>query len=147
VEGLGQRLDSQEAKSQSLQETQSKAAVSAEAGLARFDELRKDLDTLKADLANSQDSLASGLKELQDTRGALSKLDSLQELMTMLKRDMDNDDEELVEVKQSLKRLEPSPSDGPGNAAWWDGLAGWKYLPALATGLSVIAVGVAALHH
>lgn len=146
LQAMNSKIESLEDKSQAMGEAQSKAAVSAEAGLARFDELRKDLDTLKADLAGSQENLATGLKELEDTRGALSKLDSLQELMTMLKRDMDNDDEELVEVKQSLKRLEPAPSEG-SDSAWWEGVASWKYLPALATGLSAIALGVAAFHH
>jgi hypothetical protein len=59
---------------------------------------------------------------------------------------VETDDEELVELKQSVHRLEPDSSGG-GNAAWWDGVATWKYLPAVATGLGVVAVGVAAFHH
>ena len=149
LEGLRQRVESLELKLRFVDEEQGKAAVTAAAGETRLGGLDKDLAALKLELRAQGDSLAAGLKELEETRGALAKLDTQEELLAMLKKDTQTNDEELVEVKQGLKRLEPqSPAeDGAGNAAWWEGVAGWKYLPAVATGLGVVALGVAAFHH
>jgi hypothetical protein len=49
-----------------------------------------------------------------------------------------------VEVKQALKLYEKaSEAKADGGGEWWDQALRWKYLPAVAVGLSVVAVGVA----
>jgi chromosome segregation ATPase len=145
VEGLRERIESLERKSLSLDEAQAANAVSAASGSAQELVLAQGLAALKQDLAANEDNLAEGLKELKSTQAALAKVDSMDELLGMVKRDEENNDEELVEVKQSLQNMEPAPSSQ--NAAWWDNVASWKYLPATATVLSVVAVCVAAFHH
>jgi len=145
LEGLRERIESLERKSLSLDEAQAANAVSAASGSAQELVLAQGLAALKQDLAANEERLAAGLTALKSTQAALAKVDSMDELLGMVKRDEENNDEELVEVKQAVQRLEPAPSSE--NAAWWDSAASWKYLPAVATGLGVIAVCVAAFHH
>lgn len=152
VEGLRSRLDSVEKKAQNLDEAAGRAAVGTQAQDTRLSAFAKDLSGLKQELSGSRESLDVGMKEFAATKAELkersAKLESLSDLLSVMKRDVENNNEELVEVKQSLKRLEAAPVAGADadNAAWWDQALRWKYLPAVATGLSVVAVGVAAFH-
>ncbi|HTB22267.1 MAG TPA: hypothetical protein VK914_06140 [bacterium] len=145
LDAVSDRVQRLESKSLSLEEGQATAAVSASSSDARQQQLALDLAALKKELANNTEALASGLKELKATRESLARLDSLAELLGMVKRDEESNDEELVEMKQTLQSLEPSPSSP--NAAWWDAVLSWKYLPAVATGIGVVALGVAAFNH
>jgi hypothetical protein len=145
LEGLRERVESLERKSLSLDEAQAATAVSAASGSAQELVLAQGLAALKQDLAANEENLAAGLKQLKSTQAALAKVDSMDELLGMVKRDEENNDEELVDVKQEVQRLEPAPTSE--SAAWWDTAASWKYLPAVATGLGVVAVCVAAFHH
>jgi chromosome segregation ATPase len=138
-------MDSLERKSLGLDEAQASTAVSVAAGASQQQASAREIEALKQDVAANQDSLDAGLKELKATQDSLTRLDSMEDLLGMVKRDVESNDEELVEVKQSLKRLEAPPSSE--NAQWWDQMASWKYLPAVATGLGVVAVGIAAFHH
>jgi chromosome segregation ATPase len=142
LEGLRERIESLERKSLSLDEAQAANAVSAASGSAQELILAQGLAALKQDLAANEDKLAEGLKELRSTQAALAKVDSMDELLGMVKRDEESNDEELVEVKQTLQGMEPAPTSE--NASWWESVASWKYLPAVATGLAIVAVGVAA---
>lgn len=148
-----QRLDAAEAKTQALDADASKARAASSLRDARLDAMTKDLAALKQDLSDSHDSLAAGLKQIEANRSDLqarsAKLESLSELLAAMKKDIDSNNEELVEAKQSLKRLEAAAVTpaADSNAAWWDAVLGWKYLPAVATGLGAAALGVAALHH
>jgi len=145
LEGLRERIESLERKSLGLSDAQAGASVASAAEVVQQEAFSKDLLALKRDLAVNQDSLSAGLKTLNSTQVALSRLDSMDELLALVKKDVDSNDEELVEVKQTLQRLEPAPSSD--NAAWWDSVISYKYLPAVATGLAIVALGVAAFHH
>lgn len=140
LDGLSQRLDAAETKLRALDEGQAREGVSAAAAATREADLAKEVGALRKQLDDGKQRLDAGLKELDTVREGLGRVDGLEEITGMLKKDLETDEEEIVEAKQALKRLEPPPADGPGNAAWWDGIATWKYLPALAAGLSVIAV-------
>jgi chromosome segregation ATPase len=138
------------ARLQALEEAQSKAQVSAGAQVARIDSVAQDMAALKQSMAAAQDSLQAGAKDLAATRAQMQersdRLDSLSELLDTMKKSQESDDEELVEVKQALKRLEPAPASEAGNAEWWDQILTWKYMPAVAVGLSCVATGIALSH-
>lgn len=146
-----QALSQAQARLQSLDEGEAKAGVALGAESARVDALAPQLAAFKQELSNAQDSLQASAKDYAATRATLeersSKLDSLSELLGVLRQGLQTDDEELVEVKQALKRLEPKETDASlDNLAWWDQLLTWKYLPAVATGLGIIAVGTSLSH-
>lgn|GEM_PF-3045922 len=147
-----QALASAQAKLQSLDEAQAKASVGAAAQQARLDGGLADLTQLKAALSAAQDQVSAAVKDYAATRSDLKersdRLQSLAELLAELKKGLESDDEELVEVKQSLKRLEPKPAaEGSlSDPAWWEDLMAWKYLPITATGLGALAVGMSLAH-
>ncbi|HXC63551.1 MAG TPA: hypothetical protein VNZ67_04295 [bacterium] len=138
------------ARLQALEEAQSKAQVNAGAQTARVDSVAQDMAALKQSVAAAQDSLQAGAKDLAATRAQMQersdRLDSLSELLDTMKKSQESDDEELVEVKQALKKLEPAPEDVAGNLEWWDQILTWKYMPAVAVGLGCVATGIALSH-
>jgi chromosome segregation ATPase len=139
-------------KLQALDLAQAKAAVDAGAQQSRVDAGLTDLSGMKAALGAIGDQVAAAAKDYAGTRADLKertdRLQSLADLLAVLKQGQESNDEELVEVKQSLKRLETPPSVAASltDGAWWDQLLAWKYLPALATGLGIVAVGVSVAH-
>lgn len=149
LEGLRARLDAVEKRAQSLDEAAGKAAVADQARDVRLDGLAKELAALKAEIVGNRDSLDAGMKQFAATQADLkergAKLESLSDLLGVMKRDVESNNEELVEVKQALKKLEAAPASGAAeNAAWWDEVLRWPYLPAVATTLGAVAIGVAA---
>lgn len=159
AQGVEQRLTAAEGslasvvvKLQALDEAQAKAAVSAAAQQTRLDGGLAEVDALKTALGAAQDQITGAAKDYAATRVEMGqrseKLQGLVDLLDVLKKGLDSDDEELVEVKLALKRLEPKPAPDASltNAAWWNGILTWKYLPALATGLGIVAVGTSLAH-
>ena len=140
------------ARLQALEEAQSKAQVNAGAQTARMESVAQDMAALKQSMAAAQDSLQAGAKDLAATRAQMQersdRLDSLSELLDTMKKSQESDDEELVEVKQALKKLEPAPTPegGVGNLEWWDQILTWKYMPAVAVVMSCVATGIAISH-
>ncbi len=118
---------------------------------AKLKGLSDDLTALRLQDEVSSKVMKDGLADIAALRDDLkqrqAKLDSLTDLLAVIKKDVDDNSEEIVEVKQSLKRLEQAPSpESMVSGDWWGQALQWKYLPAVAVGLSVIAVGVAASH-
>jgi chromosome segregation ATPase len=118
----------------------------------RVDGLDAQLQALRTQADVDRAAAQDALKRLQATQADLDergrKLESLTDLLSVMKRDLDSNNEELVEVKQTLKRLDaatPAASLSP-QTAWWDAVLGWRYLPVVAVGLSAVALGVAAAH-
>ena len=119
---------------------------------AKLKSLAEGQDTLRLQSEANAKTMRDGLADIaalrEDLKQRQAKLDSLTDLLTVMKRDVDSNSEEIVEVKQGLKQAAqqaPAPSVSAGDD-WWDQALEWKYLPAVAVGLSVIAVGVAASH-
>jgi hypothetical protein len=143
-------LTQAQARLQAVEEAQAKTQVNASAESAQADGMARDLAALKQSMAVAQDSLQAGAKDLAATRVQMEdrseKLDSLSELLETLKKSQESNDEELVEVKQALKRLEPAPDVDGGNLQWWDEILTWKYMPAVAVGLGCVATGIALAH-
>lgn len=110
--------------------------------------LEKQLQSLGASLAGLQESLGTAGRELaaarEDFRARSARLDSLDEWMGVLKKDLDGEREELVELRQALKRLDPGPGAAAPGSQWWQQAASWRYLPALAAVLGGLALAVAA---
>jgi septal ring factor EnvC (AmiA/AmiB activator) len=107
---------------------------------------------LKASVLAAQDQVNAAAKDYAATRADLKdrteKLQSLTELLSVLKKSVESNDEELVEVKQQLKQLQPKAPSAASltDGDWWDQLVAWKYMPALAVGLSAVAVGFSVAH-
>ncbi len=137
-ETLDGRWAALERRTQGLDERDAAAGVHAAEFGARLALLGAQFDGLKRSLAADQASLADTLAEVRKERVSLGRLDRLEELLGALQSDLRANDEELAEVQQDLKRLEPSPASR--DAAWWEGVASWKYLPAVATGLATTAL-------
>jgi chromosome segregation ATPase len=135
------------ARLQAVEDAQSKAQVNASAESAKADAAAQDLAVLKQGMAAAQDGLQAAAKDLAATRAQMQdrsdRLDSLSELLETLKKSQESNDEELVEVKQALKRLEPAPDAEGANQQWWDQILTWKYMPAVAVGLGCVATGIA----
>lgn len=147
LDGAKQRLEDLGARLQSLEQLHAKEGESAAAREARLDEAIKAQAQLRLQAQEDRDSLKDAFKALKDTQAKLDertlKLASLTDLLSVIKQDVDQDHEEVVELKQTIKALEPKASE-QGGLAWWDQALRWPYLPAVAVGLSAVAVGLAA---
>jgi chromosome segregation ATPase len=123
--------------------------VDAASQAATLKKLGEDLAGLRNDLEGGAKQMRDGLAEIatlrEDLKQRQARLDSLSDLLQVMKKDLDGNSEEIVELKQSVKRLEAAPA-GPGAPEWWEQALTWKYLPAVAVGLSLVAVGLAAAH-
>jgi chromosome segregation ATPase len=125
--------------------------VDAAGQAARLKGLSDDLSALRLQTDASAKAMRDGLADIatlrEDLKQRQARLDSLSDLLAVMKKGVDENSEEIVEVKQSLKRLEQAPSpESMVSGDWWDQALQWKYLPALAVGLSAVALGVAATH-
>lgn len=147
LDGVEQRLKDLNQRLQAVEQTQARSGSEAAVVGGRLDALDKGQATLRARLDDGDQQLKDALKRLDASRAEMAtrgeKLASLTDLLSVMKQDQDNDHEELVELKQTLKRYEPS-ADAPEAGSWWDRALRWPYLPAVAVGLSLAAVGVAA---
>ncbi len=108
----------------------------------------KELSALSVNLKTARDELATALKQAQATQTELKarsdKLEDLVDLLGALRRDLNTNNEEIVDLRRQLKALDGKGTVEGSNAQWWDQALRWPYLPALATGLAAIAIGVAA---
>jgi hypothetical protein len=126
------------------------AAESSERKLqgAQVRDLSLGLKGLRDEMDLSARQMREGLADItalrEDLKSRQSRLDSLTDLLAVMKRDLESNSEEIVEVKQALKALQAPKAPEAASGEWWDQLAGWKYLPAVAVTLSVVAVGMAA---
>lgn len=147
-EALRQRQDGFDAQAKALELGAARAAVDVAARDRRIDNAVKELAALRADLGSAQDSLQGGLKDVQAARAELKErgetLASLTDLLSAMKRELDSNNEELVELRLAVKNASTPAPARVGSTAWWDRALQWKYLPAVAVGLSAVAVGWAA---
>ncbi len=107
-----------------------------------------DLAAMKIGQEGAAKQMREGLADIaalrEDLKQRQGKLDSLTDLLSVIKKDVDANSEEIVEVKQSLKLYDQAPAKAADESGeWWDQALRWKYLPAVAVGLSAVAVGVA----
>lgn len=146
LESAQQKLSDLGTRLQGLEQGAAKTSSDSVVRDSRLDELAKAQAALRLQAQEGQDSLQTLLKDLSASRTELKergqKLNSLTDLLGVMKQDLDGNHEELVEVKQALKRLEPAPG-APEAGSWLDRALRWPYLPAVAVGLSAVAVGLA----
>lgn len=132
---------------QGLEQAQARAGVEAAAAGTRLEAQAKGLEQLRLQQNEDRVFLKNALKDLAATRDELQersrKLSSLSDLLAVMKKDVESNHEELVEMKQTLRRFEPVAAQ-KSQAAWWEQALRWPYLPAVAVGLSLVAVGLAA---
>ncbi|MGH7442883.1 MAG: hypothetical protein ACREKE_09455, partial [bacterium] len=138
------RVSALEIRSRSLVNSQAGIGVDAARERARRRALAEDVSKLQSGLASVRADLSRQSGQIQSAQTSLQRIDSMDELLTMVQQDVEANDEELAEAKQALKRLETPSDSGPG---WWRALVDYKYLPIVATGLAVAALGVAATQH
>lgn len=147
LDGAKQRLEDLGSRLQSLEQLRAKEGEASAARDTRLDDAIKAQAQLRLQAQEDRDALKEAFKALKDTQSKLDersvKLASLTDLLSVIKRDVDQDHEELVELKQTIKALEPKAAE-QGSLAWWDQALRWPYLPAVAVGLSAVAVGLAA---
>lgn len=147
LDGVEQRLKDLAGRLQAVEQAQARSGSDAAVLGGRMDALDKGQAALRARLDDGDQQLKDALKVLDASRVEMAargeKLVTLTDLLSVMKQDLDNDHEELVELKQTLKRYEPA-ADAPEAGSWLDRALRWPYLPAVAVGLSAVAVGVAA---
>jgi chromosome segregation ATPase len=151
VAGVNGTLSDLDKRVALLGQTAAAKDVDAAAQAAKLKNLGDDLAALQLSTASEAKQMKDGLADIaalrEDLKQRQARLDSLTDLLAVIKKDVDANSEEIVEVKQSLKNYQPLPSTPAGDTAeWWDQSLQWKYLPAVAVVLSVVAIGVAATH-
>jgi chromosome segregation ATPase len=149
LSSLGSSLSDLDKRVAVLSEAAAAKDVDAAGQSAKLKALSDDLGALHLQAEDNAKAMKDSLADLatlrEDLKQRQGKLDSLTELLTVIKKDVDDNSEEIVEVKQSLARLQQAPTPAAMvEGDWWEAALQWKYLPALAVGLSVVAVGVAA---
>jgi DNA repair exonuclease SbcCD ATPase subunit len=148
LNNLDPRLADLDTRVKALDAAQARAATEAAAADSRAIGWGKDLVQLRKDLQASQDSLETGLKEVAAARSELKergeKLAGLTDLLGAMKRELNANNEELVELRLALKRAPAPAPESLSGGSWWEQALRWKYLPAVAVGLSAAALGVAA---
>jgi chromosome segregation ATPase len=151
IAGVGSTLGELDKRVAALGAAAATKDVDATAQAAKMKNLSDDLAALRQDLEGGSKKMREGLAEIaalrEDLKQRQARLDSLTDLLAVMKKDVDNNSEEIVEVKQSLKGYQLAPAAQDKSAGeWWDQALEWKYLPALAVGLSAAALGLAAAH-
>jgi septal ring factor EnvC (AmiA/AmiB activator) len=149
IAGVGSTLSELDKRVAALSQSAATKDVDATAQAAKLKNLSDDLAALRQDLEGGGKKMREGLAEIaalrEDLKQRQTRLDSLTELLAVMKKDVDSNSEEIVEVKQSLKGYQVAAAPQDKSAGdWWEQALEWKYLPALAVGLSVVAVGLAA---
>lgn len=149
VSGLNAGISSLDKRLGALSEAAAAKDAENAAQAAKVKGLSEDLGSLKLLQESSMKQMKDGLAEVAALRDDLKQrqamLASLTDLLNVIKKDVDSNSEEIVEVKQALKLYEKAPEKkAEDEGEWWDQALRWKYLPALAVGLSAVAVGLAA---
>lgn len=100
------------------------------------------LDALKLDVAKT-------LKKAEEARADVErkgeKMEGLLDLASTLKRDLNDNSHEIVELKAALEKVKARQGVPEDEPEWYDKVLRWRYLPATAAALSVIAIGVASV--
>ena len=148
VAGLGSTLSTLDKRLAELKESSAAKDVDAVSQAAKLRALNDDLSALKQSYEGSAKVMRDGLAEIaslrEDLKQRQARLDSLTDLLSVIKKDVDSNSEEIVEVKQTLKLYDQAQVKPAEDGGWWDQVLHWKYLPAVAVGLSAVAVGIAA---
>lgn len=148
LDGLRQRAGQLDERLKALEAGGARVASDLAGTDSRVSAAQKDLDALRRDLGDARDSLQGGLKDVGAARAELKergeKLASLTDLLSAMKRELDSNNEELVELRLAVKSASAPARPQVGGSEWWDRALHWKYLPAVAVGLSAVAIGVAA---
>ncbi len=140
-EALAGRVGALEGRQSALDESLAGVGVRLSREQARRRGLARDLAALSEEVQSLRAGLARQSDRVSATQASLKRLDALDQLLGLVQKDVQANDEELVGVQRELARLERPDQEGP---AWWRALVGYKYLPVLATGLSVLALGLEA---
>jgi DNA anti-recombination protein RmuC len=146
LDSARQRLDELAQRLQSLDQAQARSGREAAVRDGRLDAVVREQGELRLQQEQDRDALQAALKSLESTRKELdersAKLASLAELLGVMKKDLESNHEQLIELKQDLK---PAVAAAPSaSGAWHERALRWPYLPAVAVGLSLGALGVAA---
>jgi chromosome segregation ATPase len=146
LDSARQRLDELTRRLQALDQAQARSGSEAAARDSRLDAMARAQGELRLQQEQDRDALEAALKSLESTRKELDarsiKLASLAELLGVMKKDLESNHEQLIELKQDLK---PAAAVAPSAAGtWYERALRWPYLPAVAVGLSLGALGVAA---
>jgi chromosome segregation ATPase len=130
---MNKALDSMRAQLEGLGKAQQDQAMSLSTSAGKLDDLDQKLE--------------QSLQKVEDVRSDIEhkgeRMENLLDLIDTVKRDLNDDSKEIAELKEETARLNglvKTPSD---ETPWWDQLADWRYLPATATLLGVIAILVA----
>lgn len=147
VAGLSAGIASLDKRFAAMREANAAKDIQSAAQATKLQGLSDDLGALKLAQEGGLRQLKEGLANIaalrEDLKQRQSKLEGLADLLGVIKKDVDSNSEEIVEVKQALKLYEKAPEAKADGGEWWDQVLRWKYLPAVAVGLSVVAVGVA----
>jgi chromosome segregation ATPase len=142
-----QRLQDLGGRLQSLEQAQSKGGAEDAARDARLDEAIKAQAQLRLQAQEDRDQLKEAFKSLKAAQSSMDeralKLASLADMLSVMRSDQERDHEEIVELRQSLKALEPKPAEA-GNPAWWSDVLRWPYWGVVGVGLGAVAIGLAA---
>ena len=149
VTGLSSGISQLDKRLGSLSEAAAVKDAENAAQAAKLKGLSEDMGSLKLLQESSMKQMKDGLAEVAALRDDLKQrqamLASLTDLLNVIKKDVDSNSEEIVEVKQALKLYEKAPEKkAEDEGEWWDQALRWKYLPAVAVTLSVVAVSLAA---
>ncbi len=146
VDGLRVRLEQNEKDLADAQrqraglEAQLKEALDAQGRQA------DQIKNLNDKAGKAEKDLALGLKRVEDLAESLElkgeKMTGLLDVVGTLKRDLRDLNADLVELKGDLKAMQNKGADD-GELGWWSKASRWPYLPAVAAGLSAIALGIA----
>jgi len=94
----------------------------------------------------AEKDLGLGLKRVEDLADSLEskgeKMTGLLDIVGTLKRDLRDLNADMVEMKGDLKAMQAKGNEDD-NTSWWAKASRWPYLPAVAAGLSALALGMA----
>jgi len=141
--GLDKEMDSLRDKVREL----GAAAVDAK---QRLEKQGEEAKTMAEVLQSAQKKLDESVKRVDEVRSAIesksSRMEGLLDLVNTLKRDLNDNSHEIAELKRDFETFRKASQTPVEEQSWYEQLSTWRYLPAVATVLGGVALGLAASH-
>ena len=135
-------------RGQDIQERLKALEKTLDSTVAQEEKQNDDLAAYGANLQAFRSRMEAALAEMktlqQDIEKRGQRLGGMADLLSVMKKDLNDVSQEVVEIKQDIRDVTASLNSPAQSLPWWEQTLRWKYFPATATLLSVIAVGLAA---